>query len=312
MNTTHLRGVDLNLLVVLDELLRHRSVTDAAAVLDVTPSAVSHALRRLRSMFDDELLLRDGRRMRLTVRAEGLAESLPRVLEQVARTIEPPEPFRPATSTRTFRLAAPDFLAPLVPRLLHDVRAAAPTVQVELTAYAEAVGRHLAEGRVDALVAPDFVGDDDLRGTPLGSWPWVVFGRRGHPAFDDWSPRAWADHPHLRVRASSTGGGGPVDDGAAALGLRREVGATVPYFSMAAPVLARTDLLLTVPSVAADASPAAADLDHRPLPFDVPPLALSLLRNAASGDEPGVRWFLARVEAVFDGADHGVNAIHDG
>ena len=113
MNSVQLRGIDLNLLVVLEVLLRERSVTQAADRLDLTPSAVSHALRRLRDLFDDELLLRDGRRMRPTVRAEALAETLPRVLDQVARTIAAPEPFTPATSTRTFRLAAPDFVAPL-------------------------------------------------------------------------------------------------------------------------------------------------------------------------------------------------------
>ena len=154
MSGIQLMEIDLNLLVVLDVLLREQSVTRAAGRLGRTPSAVSHALSRLRQLLGDELLVRDGRRMRLTARAEGLAETLPRALQQLARTIEDPEPFRPATSTRTLRLAAPDFIAPLVPHLLQDVGNVAPGVRVELAPLASGAVRELTEGRCDALVGP--------------------------------------------------------------------------------------------------------------------------------------------------------------
>ncbi len=303
MNTVQLRDVDLNLLVVLDELLRARSVTHAAERLNLTPSAVSHALKRLRELFDDELLLRDGRRMRPTVRAEGLADALPRVLQQVARTIAAPEPFRLATSTRTFRLAAPDFIAPLVPSLLHDVQGTAPRVRVELAPYSAAAVRELAAGRYDALVAPDAARSGDLRGVPLGAWPWAVYAREGHPAFDDWSVEAWSAYPHLQVRTSVLEGRGPTDRRATELGISRVVRAVVPNFSMAAPVLAQTDLLLTVPSVTMGNAVAAYHLERREIPFDLAPMGLSLFRSAAEGDEPGVRWFLERVAAAFQGLD---------
>jgi DNA-binding transcriptional LysR family regulator len=284
-------------------ILREQSVTRAAERLDLTPSAVSHALKRLRGLLDDELLLRDGRRMRPTVRAESLAETLPRLLRQVVRTIEPPEPFSPATSSRTFRLAAPDFIAPLVPSLLRDIHAKAPGVRVELAPYSKSAIRDLADGRYDALVASAAVRSEDLRAAPLGLWPWAVYARAGHPAFDDWSVTAWSTYPHLQVRPSVLEGQGPTDRRAAQLGIRRVVQTVVPHFSMAAPVLAQTDLLLTVPSVAIGDTAAAYDLDHRDLPFDLAPMGLSLFRNAAEGDEPGVRWFLERVTAAFSNPD---------
>ena len=80
--------------------------------------------------------------------------------------------------------------------------------------------------------------------------------------------------------------------------------AVVPHFSMAAPILAKTALLLTVPSVAMGDSVAAYTLDCRELPFDLDPLELSLFRSAALGDEPGIRWFLEQVTAAFVGLDH--------
>ncbi len=299
MNMIQLRDIDLNLLVVLDALLQERSVTRAAEKLHLTPSAVSHALKRLRELFDDELLLRDGRRMRPTVRAESLAESLPRLLAQIARTIEAPEAFDPATSTRTFRLAAPDFIAPLMPSLLRDINTEGPGIKVELAPYSASALHDLTEGRYDALVANSAAENPDLRAEPLGTWPWAVYARNGHPAFNDWSVDAWSAHPHLQVRTSVVQGKGPTDRTAAELGIQRDIRAVVPHFSMAAPLLAGTDLLLTVPSITMGNTAEAYNLDHREPPFDLTPMALSLFRNAAEGDEPGIRWFLERVAAAF-------------
>ena len=305
MSEIHLRAVDLNLLVVLDVLLRERSVTRAAERLHLTRSAVSHALGRLRGLFGDELLVRDGRRMRPTVRAQGLAETLPRVLQQLERTLAGPEPFRPGTATRTFRLAAPDFIAPLVPHLLRDVGEAAPGVRVELAPFSSAAVRELAEGRHDALIAPSAIQNEGLRGRPLGSWSWAVYGRAGHPAFDDWSLGAWAECPHLQIRTSVLRGQGPIDRRSAELGIRRVVGAVVPHFTMAAPILSQTDLLLTVPAMIMSSAAGHYGLERRAVPFDLPPMGLSLFRSAAMGDEPGVRWFLERVTAASGRLDEG-------
>lgn len=306
MSEIHLRQIDLNLLVVLDVLLRERSVSCAAERLHVTRSAVSHALGRLREMFGDELLVRDGRRMRPTVRAMGLAETLPRVLQQLEHALVGPEPFRPDASTRTFRLAAPDFIAPLVPALLQDVGRAAPGVRVELVPFSPRAIPDLAEGRYDALMAPSAMQHEGLRSDPLGSWPWVVFGRRRHPAFADWSLQAWAATPHLQIRTSVVRGRGPVDQRAAEAGIERMIGAVVPHFSMAAPILAQTDLLLTVPSLILARAAPVYGLDRREVPLELPRMGLSLFRSAATGDEPGVRWFLERVEAAFVRLDEGV------
>lgn len=300
MNTAQLRDIDLNLLVILDALLKELSVTRAADRLHLTPSAVSHALKRLRDLFDDELLLRDGRRMRPTVRAGALAETLPRLLEQVARTIEHPTPFDPTTSDRTFRLAAPDFITHLVPELLHNIHAAGPGITIELTPYSPSALTDLAEGRSDALIANAAAHSDELRSTPLGTWPWAVYARTGHPAFDNWSVTAWSTHPHLQVRTSVLQGPGPTDRKAAELGIDRNVQTVVPHFSMAAPILAETNLLLTVPAVTIGSSAKTYDLDHREPPFELPPMSLSLFRSAAHGDEPGTRWFLDQVADAFE------------
>ena len=84
----------------------------------------------------------------------------------------------------------------------------------------------------------------------------------------------------------------------AELGIERGIGAVIPYFTMAAPILAQTDLLLTVPCISLSHSAAMHGLEQRPVPFDLPELHLSLFRSAATGGEPGVRWFLDQLRQV--------------
>jgi DNA-binding transcriptional LysR family regulator len=232
----------------------------------------------------------------MTVRAEGLAETLPRVLQQLERALAGPEPFQPELSDRTFRMVAPDFIAPLLPNLLEDIGGLAPHVRVELSPFSPAAVHDLADGRTDVVIAPSHTRDDRLRSEPIGTWPWVAFGREGHPAFQDWSVAAWAAYPHLQIRINNAGKvAGPVDRPAAALGVRRVVSAVVPHFTMAAPILARTNLLLTVPAVVLARVASLHGLAFRKAPFDLPEMGLSLLRSATAANEPGVRWFVERV-----------------
>ncbi|MEO1086862.1 MAG: LysR family transcriptional regulator, partial [Acidobacteriota bacterium] len=92
-----LKTVDLNLLVALDVLLAERSVRGAARRLNLTPPAMSHKLRRIRALVGDEVLVRAGRSMVATARAEALAEPVRALLSQAQALLADPQPFSPAT-----------------------------------------------------------------------------------------------------------------------------------------------------------------------------------------------------------------------
>ena len=94
---------------MLHTLLHEQSVTRAARKLHRTPSAISHSLNRLRDLFGDEQLVRDGQAMRPTARAMALSESVPKALNEVVCALASPDLFDASTSTRTFRLAVPEF-----------------------------------------------------------------------------------------------------------------------------------------------------------------------------------------------------------
>src|SRR5262245_62477448 len=103
----NLSAIDLNRLLVLHAVLQERSVTRAAAVLHVTPSAISNALARLRGTFDDALLVRSGRGLTLTPRAAALAPQLAEAITSISRVVEDRQ-FRPEQTTRVFALACSD------------------------------------------------------------------------------------------------------------------------------------------------------------------------------------------------------------
>src|SRR6478672_9855447 len=106
-----LARADLNLLVVFETVLEERNVGRAAARLNLTPSAVSHALGRLRQLLNDPLFLRTPKGVVPTARAAELAEPIADILARVRRVVATAEPFDAARSTRRFALGAPDALS---------------------------------------------------------------------------------------------------------------------------------------------------------------------------------------------------------
>lgn len=127
MNNIDLSRADLNLLVVFEAILAERHVGRAAGRLNLTSSAVSHGLGRLRRLFDDPLFLRTPRGVVPTERAMALAEPLADVLARVRGVIAIAEPFDPATSTRRFTIGASDGVSAvlLLPLLAELGRSAA-------------------------------------------------------------------------------------------------------------------------------------------------------------------------------------------
>jgi LysR family nod box-dependent transcriptional activator len=115
--------LDLNLLVALDAMLLERNISRAAERLHVSQSAMSSSLARLRTYFDDPLLVQVGRRMELTPRAQALKEVVRDILGRVDTAIATRPQFDPAQSDREFRLLVSDYtLVTLMPHLLALVR----------------------------------------------------------------------------------------------------------------------------------------------------------------------------------------------
>lgn len=151
----HFKGLDLNLLVILDALLTEQSITRAAERIHLGQPATSGALARLREFFGDELLVQIGHRMVLTPRAEALVHPVRNMLMQAEGIINNVPAFAPKTSVRSFKLMMSDYVAAvLIPNALQKMQRVAPGVGIELIANGENAIQCLERGEVDFLIAP--------------------------------------------------------------------------------------------------------------------------------------------------------------
>jgi DNA-binding transcriptional LysR family regulator len=149
------KGLDLNLLVVLDALLTRQSITQAADQIYLSQSATSGALARLREYFNDELLVQVGHKMVLTSRAEDLIQPVRALLVQAEAIIGRSPGFSAETSTRNFKLMMSDYAATvLMPGVLQRIQQVAPGVTLEIMSNIEAPARAVERGEVDFLIAP--------------------------------------------------------------------------------------------------------------------------------------------------------------
>jgi DNA-binding transcriptional LysR family regulator len=155
-----------------------------------------------------------------------------------------------------------------------------------------------AEGQLDAAIAPAGLRlPQGVAAEAIGALAWRCFGRRGHPAFRKWDIATWTRWPHLVVRIGDRLDS-PVNAAAEAAGLERRIAVWVPNFSVVAPVLARTDLLATLPALAMADTTGPFGLDSRPVPFVLEPLPHALLWSASRTGDPETAWLRAKLRPI--------------
>jgi LysR family transcriptional activator of mexEF-oprN operon len=298
MNEIDLRRFDLNLLVVFEVLMIERNVTRAADRLGRTQSAVSHSLSRLRRQLGDPLLIKAGARMQPTAFALDLIEQARPMLRGIERVLSPRHVFDPASSRRVFRFVAPDFTLTLFANLLARLRSDAPGVSIEWTGPREPTPLDVADGQVDIAIVPAQLRlPGGVSTEAIGDLKWRCFGRQGHPAFSKWGRKNWSHWPHLAVRVGDSLTS-PVNLAAGAAGLERSIAGWVPHFSAIAPILAGSDLLATLPSIAMAAMLHPYRLDSREVPFPIAPLPHVMIWSTGRSSHPEMIWLRDRLRPV--------------
>jgi DNA-binding transcriptional LysR family regulator len=284
---------DLNLLIALDALLTLGSVAEAARRLNLSASAMSRTLGRLRAVTGDPLLVRAGRNMVLTPFAEEIRERTQNTVFE-ARSILRPSVSELSLSTleRTFTLRANEgFVEAFGAALISAVATAAPLVRLCFAPKPEKSSRHLREGRVDLEIG--VLGDmgPEIRLQALFRDRFVAVVRKGHPLEQkaDITARAYADCGH--VVASRRGlVTGPVDQGLAELGLERKIAAVVPSFPAALAVAQASDLVALVPASFLINQPLGTALYMFELPVKTQSITVSQMWHPRLEADPAHRW----------------------
>ena len=303
MRDISLRTLDLNLLKVFDVVMSERSLTRAAEQLALTQPAVSNALRRLREALGDELLVRKGRTLEPTPRAEILWPAVRSCLQQLQASLAPPG-FDPTSATSTFILTMADATAAeMMPGLLGIITAKAPGVYLRVVPLTTRDPRQLLEdGQADLAVGhfPAVLADLTARAQAgdaagflhhrLFSGDYVCVMRKGHPLSRlPLTLERFCDARHMLVSFSGRPYGF-IDEALAALGQRRRVVLTVNQFFTAGKVVAQSDVLTVLPRHFVGVTGYAQDLVLRELPFPVPPIQVDALWHLRKDGDRAHAW----------------------
>ncbi|MBB4862954.1 DNA-binding transcriptional LysR family regulator [Pseudomonas nitritireducens] len=287
---------DLNLLRVLDALLRERNVSRAAERLSLSQPAVSNALNRLRELLDDPLLVRVGRAMQPTPRALELEAPIRDALQRIGQSLAGGDSFDPARSRQRFTLALTDYVEALcMPQLLESLGRQAPGMGLSIqhltpTLPSEALDKgnlDLVLGRFEELPAR-------FQRRPWASETLRLLARRGHPDVDcGIDLPVFLQQRHLWVSGGQTKG--MVDQWLASQGLKRQIAYTTPNYLQAAHLVASTDLLTVLPTRLAAYFAQLLPLQVLELPFDVGQFHLELVYLAQRERDAALQWLIERI-----------------
>ena len=241
--------LDGHLLRVLCVLLEERSVSRTARRLDQTQPAVSAALKRLREIFGDPLLVRDKLDMVPTARALQLDAPARAARDALAQLVAAPRRFDAAHAALTFRIGSPDYLAPtLLAEVLRRLRVEAPLCRVELHPLGPDFDaeRVLAEDRLDVIIGNWPEPPERLHLSLLLEDELVCLLRAGHPlAAAPLTEARYLAAAHVVPMRYSSHQRGVVETHLATLHAVRDARVSVPYFAFAPYVVAETDLVFT-------------------------------------------------------------------
>lgn len=292
---------DFNLLVALDILLAEASVAGAARRLNLSTSAMSRTLSRLREVTGDPILVRAGRNMVLTPWAEASRDRARNAVHEARAVLQPSlETLRVENLARLFTIRANDgFVVAFGPALIAAVAEAAPDVCIRFAPKPEKTSRYLREGLVDLEIGVHSNMGPEIRLQRLFQDRFVGAVRKTHPlaslpkiGIEDYV--AWG---HV-VAAPDGSLHGFVDDALAESGMKRKVASVVPGFPTALSVALASDLIAMVPALYLINQQMTEQLHVFELPFKTRTITVSQMWHPRMEKDPGHCWLREKIKAV--------------
>lgn len=281
---------DLNLLYTLDTLLAEGSVTKAGRRLRLSPSAMSRALARLRNVTGDQLLVRAGRGLVPTPRATEMRDKVRELVEEAQAILRPVAGLNLSTLERTFTIRASDGMAELMgPALIEKVQCEAPGVRLHFIRKLDKDSTGLRDGSIDfetGVVAGPI--SPEVKAQALFADRYISVVRSDHPlAKLDVTPADYAEWGHVLTWRAGLDLG-QIDQELLAMGLERNVVATVDGFAAALTLARDSDLIATVPAM--HTSSLRRGMHSFELPVATPNFTVSLLWHPRLDGDPAHRW----------------------
>jgi len=295
--------LDLHHLLVFDVLLRERSLTRAARVLNVTQPALSKTLARLRRYFDDPLFIRVSLRMQPTSKALDLEKPVRAVIDGMRTLRTENVPFDPKTSTRNFTFCVVDAgVIKLLPPLVKLLEEEAPRVRLSAVQFdAEHLDSWLETGTIDFAMGAFSHLAKGIRRQTLWTESYVGVVRKDHPRLGpEPSYKAFTAERHVLVSTLGTGHAHRHAERAVEAVIAPEnIVCRVPIFLAAAIIAKRSDAVATLPLSIANVLAEDLDLQVITPPIKLPKIEISQYWHSRFHHEPGNQWIRSVFARLF-------------
>ena len=293
-------SLDLEWISVFDEVYKSGSVSRAADRLDLSQSAASTALNKLRAHFDDRLFVRTAQGMLPTPRAQELYPSLREVLAQLDKARGSGTTFDPGSAHRRFRICLTDISeVVLLPALLDHLGKVAPGIVIETEIVSNASARRLEDGEIDLAVGFMPLLDAGFYQQTLFKQNFVCLVARDHPRIGEkLTVKRFAAEAHAVVASSGTGHA-IVDKTIARQRIARRVVAHLSSFLGVARIVARTELVVIVPRVLGEVLRTQEAVKLVEPPFALPDYAVKQHWHERFHADAGNMWLRRTMAQLF-------------
>ena len=298
----HIKELDLNLLVVMDTMLRERNVSKSAQRMGLSQSAVSHALGRLRDYFDDPLFIKAGQAMEPTPKALALQPAVIDVMGTVRQRILSEAHFDPASAQREFTFCVTD-MGELVfmPTLLKLMRKMAPHCSIRtMRVPAEQIEGLLATGEADLAIGTYRVAPEGLYKQRLFMHGFTTLVHVDSKVKKRISLREFEMTPQIVVTLSGRSST-PFDTVLEDKGIKRRIVMRTPHFlSVPLMIEQQPDLIATIPKELGNAFARLGVVRAVEPPLELPSYAISQHWHPLFHHEPSLIWLRDLIKRTFE------------
>ena len=300
------RNLDLHLIRILYLLLVEKNVSRVALKLNQPQPSISASLRKLRELTGDPILVRGARGMVPTQHGEGLLKPAKRILDEAESLFVRKAPFQPEDATRTFHIAAPDYLdARFLPNVVALLRRGSPGSKVVIHALGPGQDylRMLSDGDMDLVIANWDEPPAHLHISKLFEDPIICTMRADSPYARRTAPDAmtledYLDLPHVAPTQMLPGYHGVIDAHLERLGLQRRVAVESPYFGVIPYMLTQSDLVLTTGRQFIRAYEKTLPLKSFTVPVKFPPMRFYQLWHQRVHQSTEHKWLRDQVSSA--------------
>ena len=310
--------IDLNLLVYLDVLLRERNVTRSAKQLGISQPAMSNGLKRLRDLFDDPILVRTSEGMMPTERAQELQPIIRNVLSNVEKAVQPTTDFNAENSDRVFRIMASDYTeSTLIPILLSKLSLIAPNIRLDIMTPSDVNYQDVEQGNVDMVINRFDDIPQSFHQTNVWHDSFSCLFSKDNPVAKNFNLDTYLQSQHVWVSKTGMGTGvgvnprdtqklGWVDQALMTIGKTRNITVFTRHYLSAALLAEQKNLVVTIPSKAAQIQRHNPKLMIKPAPFAIHPFELKMAWSPLLQSNPSHQWMRRLIKSTANEIESGI------